>query len=255
MQQTNRKAQIHKLLKHGIEDGDESAIEVISPDKYIQHNPQTEVERSGLAQLFKRLSETGPRVNIVRTFADGDYVFAHTEYDFSQRNIGFEIFRFDGEHAVEHWDNIQPRMGPNLSGRSMVDGSAAITDYHLTDHNRALVERYVDEVLIARKHASLGTFVAPQLIEHNPARRDGVESLENALAEMHESYPAKQYRRRHRVLSEGNFVLSVSEGDLAGVHSSFYDLFRVEQNLIVEHWDTVEAIPAKHLWKNDNGKF
>ena len=55
-----------------------------------------------------------------------------------------------------------------------------------------------------------------------------------------------QYDRLHRLLAEGNFVLSVSEGFLNGVHSSFYDLYRIANGKLVEHWDTTEAIPPTH---------
>jgi predicted SnoaL-like aldol condensation-catalyzing enzyme len=51
------------------------------------------------------------------------------------------------------------------------------------------------------------------------------------------------------------FVLSVGEGSLDGVHSSFYDLFRVAEGKLVEHWDTIEEVPPRNEWKNDNGKF
>ena len=64
-----------------------------------------------------------------------------------------------------------------------------------------------------------------------------------------------KYDRIHRVLGEGNFVLVVSEGSLAGNHTSFYDLIRVADGKIAEHWDTIETIPAREKWKNDNGKF
>lgn len=64
-----------------------------------------------------------------------------------------------------------------------------------------------------------------------------------------------KYERVHRVLGEGNFVLVVSEGQFAGRHSAFYDLFRVQDGKIAEHWDTIEAIPLRAQWKNDNGKF
>ena len=47
----------------------------------------------------------------------------------------------------------------------------------------------------------------------------------------------------------------MSEGYKDGVHSSFYDLFRVADGRIVEHWDTIEAIVPRSEWKNDNGKF
>jgi len=64
-----------------------------------------------------------------------------------------------------------------------------------------------------------------------------------------------KYDRVHRVLGEGNFVLVVSEGKLADKHTSFYDLFRLENGKIAEHWDTIETIPPKEQWKNNNGKF
>ena len=63
------------------------------------------------------------------------------------------------------------------------------------------------------------------------------------------------YSKNHKVLGQGNFVLSVSEGKFLNKHSSFYDLFRIEDGKIVEHWDTIEEIPAKDQWKNLNGKF
>ncbi len=63
------------------------------------------------------------------------------------------------------------------------------------------------------------------------------------------------YHRVHRVLAEGNFVLCVSEGNYSGVHTAFYDLFRLANGTIVEHWDTAEKIAPRSEWKNDNGKF
>ena len=58
-----------------------------------------------------------------------------------------------------------------------------------------------------------------------------------------------KYDKIDQVLGEGSFVLAVSEGTLAGEHSSFYDLFRVENGKIAEHWDTVETIPSREEWE------
>jgi predicted SnoaL-like aldol condensation-catalyzing enzyme len=57
------------------------------------------------------------------------------------------------------------------------------------------------------------------------------------------------------VLGEGNFVLIASEGNFAGQPTSFYDLFRVENGRIAEHWDTLETIPSQSSWQNQNRKF
>ena len=37
--------------------------------------------------------------------------------------------------------------------------------------------------------------------------------------------------------------------------TSYYDLFRVENGKIAEHWDVMETIADKSTWQNQNGKF
>ena len=81
---------------------------------------------------------------------------------------------------------------------------------------------------------------------------DGLPALRIALSD---NDRLRSYDRIHRLLAEGDFVLCVSEGSLDGVHVSFYDLFRVANGKIVEHWDTTEAVPPRSEWKNNNGKF
>ncbi len=243
------------LLK-GIETGDPESVSVISPTQYIQHNPQTHTGRDGLAALFARLAKTSPRVNVVRAFTDGDYVFGHTEYDFATRRIGFEVFRFEGEFAVEHWDNIQPRLGPNDSGHSMVDGPTVATDLHLTESTRALVLDFLEQVRVNSQVSGLEAFVsAEHYVEHSPDGVDGLTAL-RARIQHDTSGPRRVvYRRVHRVLAQGNFALAVSEGSRSGVPTAFYDLYRVDAGKLVEHWDTVEHVAPPEEWKHDNGKF
>ena len=84
-----------------------------------------------------------------------------------------------------------------------------------------------------------------QLLEqHDPQNFDATIM---PLEEMHD--------RLHRVLAQGSFVLCVSEGRFDGAHTAFYDLFRLADGMIVEHWDTTETVAPKADWKNNNGKF
>ncbi|MCV6598611.1 MAG: hypothetical protein OIF40_16210 [Mangrovicoccus sp.] len=248
--------QIRDLLK-SIETGDPGPVAVVNEARYIQHNPQTHEGSAGLAQLFAQLSKTNPRVHMVRGFEDGPFVFAHMEYDFSSPKICFEVFRFEEGRVVEHWDNLQERAGPNISGRSMVDGPVAVEDTELREENRALVKGFVESVLIPGALDRLGFFVGPDgYREHNPDQGDGIVALRAALgAQGHDGRRLIQYQRLHRVLADGNFVLSVSEGLRDGVPTAFYDLYRIAHGHLVEHWDTVETIAPRSDWKNDNGKF
>ncbi len=250
-----KKDQIKALLK-SIETGDAGPIAVVNEARYIQHNPQTQEGSEGLASLFKRLSKTEPKVNIVRVFEDEDFVFGHTEYDFASRKIGFEIFRFEDGQAVEHWDNIQSRLGPNPSGHSMVDGPTEVTDIELTEANRCFVRSFIETVLIDGQLDQLASFVDEKVfVEHNPRLADEVSGLRSAFEEMDGCQKRIHYQRLHRVLAEGCFVLSVSEGAYDGVHSAFYDLFRIANGKVAEHWDTTEKIAPQSEWKNTNGKF
>ncbi len=251
----SKKDQIRALLE-SIQTGDPGPVAVVNEAKYIQHNPQTHEGSEGLALLFERLSKTGPSVNMVRGFEDGDFVFAHMEYDFASRKICFEVFRFEDGQAVEHWDNIQQRQGPNESGHSMVDGPTEATDQELTQSNRSIVRSFAETVLVEGRLDRLADFVdADVYTEHNPHLTDGLPSLRAALSATTDGHTDIDYQRVHRVLAEGNFVLCASEGQRLGVHTAFYDLFRVANGKLVEHWDTSEAIAPRSEWKNDNGKF
>ena len=85
---------------------------------------------------------------------------------------------------------------------------------------------------------------------------DGLDGLGAALQYFAEQGLIMEYDEVHNILGQGNFVLTMSEGKFGkGDHVAFYDLFRVEKDQIVEHWDIIQPIPEQSAWKNDNGKF
>lgn len=252
---STRTQQVADLLK-AIETGASVPVAVINSDKYIQHNLGVADGLAGFGALLQQLPPDSARVNTRRVFADGEFVFAHTEYNFFGPKIGFDIFRFEDGRIVEHWDNLQETAGPNPSGRSMVDGPTEPTDADRTSANKTLVRAFVDDILVnGRMEKLTGYFNGDSYVQHNPQIGDGLSGLGAALEAMAKAGITMKYDRIHTVLGEGNFVLVVSEGQIGGRHSSFYDLFRVENGKIAEHWDTIEEIPASSEWKNQNGKF
>ncbi|MEO8515358.1 MAG: hypothetical protein ABI426_01370, partial [Flavobacterium sp.] len=211
---------------------------------------------AGFGALLQALPKGSAKVNTVRAFQDGDFVFAHTEYDFFGPKIGFDIFRFEDGLIVEHWDNLQETAKPNPSGRTMTDGPTDIKDLNKTEANKKLIRTYADDILINRKmEKAAGYYDGNNYIQHNPMVADQLSSIVTALGEWAKQGITLEYNKIHKVLGEGDFVLMVSEGHFAGKPTSFYDLFRIENGKIAEHWDTIEEIPTKENWKNNNGKF
>ncbi|QKK27800.1 nuclear transport factor 2 family protein [Rhizobium hidalgonense] len=252
---TPQEKQVVDLLK-SIETGTAEPVGVINPEKYIQHNLGAADGLKGFGELLAALPKGSAKVNTLRVFQDGDFVFAHTDYDFFGPKIGFDIFRFENGKIVEHWDNLQQTAGPNLSGNTMVDGPTEAKDLAGTDTNKKLVSTFVDDILVnGRMEKLAGYFDGDNYIQHNPEIANGLSGLGAALKAMAQAGVTMKYDTVHKVLGKGNFVLTVSEGTFAGKPTSFYDLFRVENGKIAEHWDTIEAIPAKADWKNQNGKF
>lgn len=96
---------------------------------------------------------------------------------------------------------------------------------------------------------------AESYTQHNPGIADGLDGLGAALANLTQAGIEMKYDTLHKVLGKGNFVLTVSEGYFGGVHTSYYDLFRIENGKIAEHWDVIENILPEAQRANSNGKF
>lgn len=253
---TDHKPQVTALLK-AIETGEAAPVAVINPNKYIQHNLAVADGLAGFGAVLQALPKGSARAKTVRVFQDGNFVVAHTEYNFFGPKTGFDIFRFEDGKIVEHWDNLQETPATaNPSGRTMTDGPTSVQDLAQTDKNKALVASFVDDILVNGRMAKIGQYIdADNYRQHNPQIADGLKGLGAALEAMAKAGVSMKYSTVHKVLGEGNFVLTVSAGEFAGKPTAFYDLFRVEAGKLVEHWDVLETIPARSEWKNVNGKF
>ncbi|MGP1993986.1 nuclear transport factor 2 family protein [Zobellia laminariae] len=254
--EVSNEEKVIQLLK-SIETGAQEPAAYINPNNYVQHNLEVADGIAGFIATLQALPPNSAKVNTVRTFEDGNFVFSHTDYNFFGPKIGFDIFRFEDGLIVEHWDNLQvkPKL-PNPSGHTMTDGTTEITDLDKTEKNKELVKNFVTDILVNGDMSKISAyFDGDNYIQHNPNIPDQLSGLGATLEALAKQGIFMKYDRIHTVLGEGNFVLAVSEGDFGEDHNSFYDLFRIENGKIAEHWDVVEKIAPKENWKNQNGKF
>jgi predicted SnoaL-like aldol condensation-catalyzing enzyme len=94
---TNYKQQVVAFLK-SIETGDSKPLAYINGNKYVQHNLSIGDGLAGFSAALQSLPKESAKANTARVFEDGNFVFAHTEYNFFGPKVGFDIFRFaDGK--------------------------------------------------------------------------------------------------------------------------------------------------------------
>lgn len=235
------------------------AKELLAKD-YIQHNLAYGTGADAFIGAVEYLASAPVKttVNNIRAFEDGDKVFLHTVYNFAGtgEQVAFDIFRFDADGKIaEHWDNLAAKAEVNPSGHTQIDGTLEKKNVD-REETRKVVSEFVGDVLRGEnldKFASY--FDGDNYIQHNTAIADGVSGVGAALEAMAKQGIQMIYNKTHFVLADGDYALAVSEGSFAGAATTFYDLFRVENGKIAEHWDVMETLADKATWQNQNGKF
>jgi len=236
-------------------DKDATAVDRWVARDYKQHSTLAPDGPEGLRGLVATAPE-GFRYEGARVIADGDLVAMHGMYHgvAPQPLVAFDLFRVgaDGKLA-EHWDALTPQVTDTASGRSQTDGPATPSHLDETEANRKLVADFAERVLKGADYSALTEYISTESYhQHNPEAADGLDGFGAAAATWAEQGKNLVYKTIHQIVAEGDFVLLVSEGEFGGP-VAFWDLFRVRNGLIVEHWDVVAPIPAR--LPHDNGVF
>ena len=235
------------------------AKELLAPG-YIQHNLAFGTGADAFVAAVEGLAQAPVKttVNNIRAFEDGDKVFLQTVYNFAGagEQVGFDVFRFDADGKIaEHWDNLADKAAPNPSGHTQIDGTLEKKDVD-KEETRNVVAGFVGDVLRGENPDKLTSYYdGDKYIQHNTAIADGLSGLGAALEAMAKQGISMVYNKTHMVLADGDYALACSEGTFGGVPTTYYDLFRVENGFIAEHWDVMETLADKSTWANENGKF
>jgi predicted SnoaL-like aldol condensation-catalyzing enzyme len=239
---------------------DVAAVDRYFAQPFIQHDPNLADGLAGVKAFAGEVaSSPAADITIYRTLVDGDFVLLHSKYQgvarYAGSAIAFDLFRFKDGKIVEHWGGQEPEEPPNLSGRTQVDGPTAVLDREKTEANRALVRNYRETVMVALRFDRVEEFIeGAHYAQHASKIGDGIARLRERIASVAKE-GGQLYLTPRRFVAEGNFVVVLSEGDLPSGPTALYDLFRVENGKIVEHWDVLTPIPPQDQWKNLNGPF
>jgi predicted SnoaL-like aldol condensation-catalyzing enzyme len=241
---------------------DTATMRQVANADYIQHNPFVPTGLESFIGLLPVLKDYGTYAENVRMFQDGDYVFMHNIWKNAKpfgadEMVAFDIIRVDENGKVaEHWDAMTVLVKETASGRTQTDGPTTVEDLDKTEANKALAVSLIEDVLMGKNPSKIGDYISSEAYhQHNPQIKDGLTGILEAVEYLTSQNNMFKYTKIHKVLGEGNFVLTVSEGEWnGGKKHAFYDLFRMKDGKIVEHWDVIQEIPTEGLAHN-NGMF
>ena len=91
----------------------------------------------------------------------------------------------------------------------------------------------------------IADYMSKDFIQHNPTIADGPEGVK-ALVQMlvSKGIPKQKIEFKH-IIAEGDILILHSRYEMAGKEWRFIDIYRVESDKIVEHWDAMMAMPEK----------
>ncbi|MGW3492945.1 nuclear transport factor 2 family protein [Streptomyces sp. NPDC001020] len=115
----------------------------------------------------------------------------------------------------------------------------------MTSQNTALVRDFMETVWNQGHTDTAAKYIAADLVQHNPNLPDGLDALTGLIDMLRGQMPQMRF----------DIKRTAADGDLVFVHSHFtpapgedgqavVDIFRIENGIIVEHWDVHQDIPA-----------
>ena len=247
------------LYLEGIRDGKaREAVTKYTGARYTQHSTGVRDGIEGFVEFFEPFIERNPKrdIQIIRALEDGQYVFLHVYQSLNDGEAEWVTTDFfdtdENDKIIEHWDVIAPYTAQTPSGHTKIDGPTEIKDIDKTEANKELVRKLVYDVLMDKNPQNIDNYISSETyIQHNAEVGDGLEHFK-ALALAEDKLLV--YQEIILLVGQGDFVATLCRATWDGEPYAQVDLFRIEDGLVVEHWDNVEAVPPVEAWAN-GGKF
>ena len=120
--------------------------------------------------------------------------------------------------------------------------------------NKKAAQAFYDCLINKKDFESASKYIGNRYTQHNPLLADGPEGLKAFVAFLKKDYPQARMEIK-RVFAEGDYVIlhvhSVRAPNTRG--RAIFELFKLENGKIVEHWDAIQEIPETS--SNSNGMF
>ncbi|MGH1464804.1 MAG: nuclear transport factor 2 family protein [Cognatishimia sp.] len=226
-----------------------------SGHRYTQHSTGVGDGVEGFLSFFEPFLERNPKreIQIVRIFEDEQWVFCsafQSLNDGEAKWVTMDLFYTDENGLLlEHWDTIAPYR-ETMSGQDMVGGATEVDLTADTKANKALVLEFTKQVYQEGNPEKASDFVTSDLVQHAPTIGAGLDGLKSWL----KSEEAGRYEMLFQLIGQGDFVMTYGKRFAQGKEHAVFDLYRVADGKITEHWANAEEIQPREFWGN-SGKF
>ena len=115
-----------------------------------------------------------------------------------------------------------------------------------TEKNKQFVVDFVENAFNRHDMSSIDRYYASDLRQHNPQVPQGSEGFKQYCGQFFQNFPDSQTTIDH-IVAEGDKVFAMmtttatNKQNYKRVTLKTADLFRIENGMIVEHWDVVDA--------------
>ena len=122
------------------------------------------------------------------------------------------------------------------------------------ESNRKAVQEFYELALNKKDFEAASRYLGPRYVQHNPLVGEGKEGFKAFLEMLRAEFP-DNHNEIKRVFADGDYVIiHVHSVRIPGTRGrAIFDLFKLEDGKIVEHWDAIQEIPEKSA--NLNGMF
>jgi predicted SnoaL-like aldol condensation-catalyzing enzyme len=120
--------------------------------------------------------------------------------------------------------------------------------------NKKIVQEFYNLLINKKDFKAASKYIGNRYIQHNPLVAEGPEGLKAFVDFLKSDYPDAKSEIK-RIFADGDYVIiHVHSVRIPGTRGrAIFDLFKLENGKIVEHWDAIQEIPESSA--NSNGMF
>ncbi|VVC75349.1 hypothetical protein AQUSIP_06390 [Aquicella siphonis] len=137
---------------------------------------------------------------------------------------------------------------------ALMTSTSFASSYQKLQHNKEVVTAFYEAAINNKDFSAAEKYMGSYYKQHNPMAEDGKEGFKKFIDYLRNTYP-NSHSEIKRIMAEGDYVIlhvhSIKVPDARG--QAIVDIFRLENEKIVEHWDVIQDVPEKSA--NENGMF